>query len=165
MLDLLKVQVWISFQKQRAGAAAGAAPQGQSFYVLLLQTNAARQRFWQPVTGSVEPGESILAAAVREVREETGLALRHEPRALGHPVGFISNRGAAVQEQAWSVRLHHPSGGGGECPLDSEGLPQVFLDGVEHEKYAWLLPEEALKRVFYPSNRAILELLIQHRPY
>ncbi len=31
---------------------------------------------WQPVTGRIERGESALAAAVREVREETGLSPR-----------------------------------------------------------------------------------------
>ena len=39
--------------------------------VLLLQTTTLRGSFWQNVTGSVEPGETTLAAAARELYEET----------------------------------------------------------------------------------------------
>ena len=31
--------------------------------------------FWQPITGGIEPGEGAPAAAVREVREETGICI------------------------------------------------------------------------------------------
>lgn len=43
--------------------------------VLLLRRSPERSLpgVWQPVTGGIERGESALAAAVREVREETGL--------------------------------------------------------------------------------------------
>lgn len=41
--------------------------------VLLLE-RAAHPGFWQSVTGSLEAGEHPVAAAVREVAEETGIA-------------------------------------------------------------------------------------------
>lgn len=40
--------------------------------VLLLE-RAAHPGYWQSVTGSIEAGESLLQAAVREVGEETGI--------------------------------------------------------------------------------------------
>lgn len=40
--------------------------------VLLLE-RADKRGFWQSVTGSLESGETIQDAAIREVREETGL--------------------------------------------------------------------------------------------
>lgn len=43
--------------------------------ILLLRRAPTRifPGFWQPVTGGIEPGERVPAAALREVREETGL--------------------------------------------------------------------------------------------
>lgn len=40
---------------------------------ILLIERAKHPGFWQSVTGSVEPGESLLDAARREVAEETGI--------------------------------------------------------------------------------------------
>ncbi|GBC81930.1 Octanoyltransferase [bacterium HR10] len=45
---------------------------------LLLKRVEHEGGFWQPVTGLVEPGESPIQAALREVREETGLELTGE---------------------------------------------------------------------------------------
>lgn len=45
---------------------------------LLLKRVEHEGGFWQPVTGLIEPGESPTQAAIREVREETGLDLMHE---------------------------------------------------------------------------------------
>lgn len=41
---------------------------------ILLLERAAHPGYWQSVTGSLEGAESPAAAAVREVREETGIA-------------------------------------------------------------------------------------------
>jgi 8-oxo-dGTP pyrophosphatase MutT (NUDIX family) len=41
--------------------------------VLVLQRNEAKGGFWQPVTGGVNRGETVLDAAARELHEETGV--------------------------------------------------------------------------------------------
>ena len=57
--------------------------------VLLLKRRAERGGFWQILTGRIEPGESPLQTAGREVHEETGFSPRlDEIRELGYAHGF-----------------------------------------------------------------------------
>ena len=53
-------------------------PLARRWQVLALRRapGVRRARSWEVVHGSVEPGEKPVAAALREVREETGLAVR-----------------------------------------------------------------------------------------
>src|ERR1041385_1167562 len=52
---------------------------GKRFEILLLRRAPHRSLagVWQPVTGGIEQGETAVAAAVREVLEETGLTPIH----------------------------------------------------------------------------------------
>lgn len=65
--------------------------------LLLLRSGTPGEPWWFTCGGGIEPGESAVQAAVREVREETGLAL--DPAALG-PV--VHRRRVAF---AWGGRL------------------------------------------------------------
>ena len=53
------------------------AEDGKGREILLLE-RANHPGYWQSVTGSLEAGETPLAAACREVREETGLIVQAE---------------------------------------------------------------------------------------
>ena len=89
--------------------------------VLAMQRAAdaeAAPGLWEAVSGRVEPGEEPLAAAEREVREETGLHVRLDPRPLtayraerlGQPMLVIVYRAdwlagevrASREHDAWS---------------------------------------------------------------
>lgn len=124
--------------------------------VLLLE-RIAPPGWWQSVTGSVEPGESPWQAAVRELREETGLA------ADGLVDLGVSERFEIAP--AWRHKF---------APGVTENLEHAFaielaapvevrLDASEHLRAEWLLLAEALRRATSHTNRAVIELLCQQR--
>jgi 8-oxo-dGTP pyrophosphatase MutT (NUDIX family) len=55
---------------------------------LLLLESRRRQGLWEPVNGAVEEGESLLEAALREVREEAGPDVRVRPLGVVHASTF-----------------------------------------------------------------------------
>ncbi len=131
--DKLKVQVWIHCVGR----------------VLLLKTIPERGEFWQPVTGSVEPGESLAEAALREAREETGLAFVAAPLPLDYDFRFRSRFGH-VQEHSFSL----------EAPSAGARLPGVTIDPKEHLEFQWVRPDDALRWLKFESNRKALEILM-----
>jgi ADP-ribose pyrophosphatase YjhB (NUDIX family) len=55
---------------------------------LLLLESQRRQGLWEPVNGAVEDGETLLEAALREVREEAGPEVRVRPLGIVHASTF-----------------------------------------------------------------------------
>lgn len=119
--------------------------------VLLLRRREPAD-FWQSVTGSLEWREAPLAAARREVREETGLdAAALEDCRASHRFEIYEiwrhRYAAGVTENREHVfRLAVPA----PCP--------VRLDQSEHAEYLWLPRAAAARRASSPTNRkAILD--------
>jgi len=136
-----KVQVWI-YRKKPDGSPD---IETGSYEVLLLRTIAKRGSFWQPVTGSVEKGETVAAAALREAREETGLAFAHEIESLDKSFVFESPR-KEIEEHGFALRA--PDGGA------------IKMDPREHDDHQWVTPEAALKLVYFSSNADMLRILM-----
>jgi dATP pyrophosphohydrolase len=115
--------------------------------VLLLE-RAAQPGFWQSVTGSREPDDpDLLATARRELVEETGLT-----------VGVLTDWRLTNRYEIW------PQWRARYAPDVTHNTEHVFgfqvpeitmatLDPAEHTRQVWLPWQEAMKKVFSPTNR------------
>ncbi|MAT65704.1 MAG: dihydroneopterin triphosphate diphosphatase [Gammaproteobacteria bacterium] len=112
--------------------------------------------FWQSVTGSLEWGESAAAAALRELREETGLA-----------------PGAALCDCRLQSRFPIlPPWRERYAPEVSENREYVFavcyatpppirLNPAEHRAWCWLPAAEAAVRAGSVTNRDAIRRLLR----
>lgn len=119
--------------------------------VLLLE-RADRQGFWQSVTGSLEMGEIPFQAALREVKEETGIVLTSSQLYDWHyqTVYEIYEHwryryatGVTHNTEHWFSALISQS-------------DRIKLAENEHVAFEWLPAKEASEKVFSPSNRDII---------
>jgi lipoyl(octanoyl) transferase len=120
--------------------------------VLLLHRRAERGNFWQPITGSIEDGESPLATARREIEEETGAT--SDPSPLGLTQSFM------IDSAYLASRYPSPiiaSEIGFTAPLDS--LQPIQLDDAEHDHYGWFTFPEAYERIQWTDDREALEIV------
>lgn len=124
----------------------------------LLLERADRAGFWQSVTGSLEAGESPAQAALREVYEETGIALKRE--------NLRDWQYSTVYEIYPHWRHRYPAGVTHNTEhLFSAQIPRgtpVRLS--EHTASLWLPAEKAAEKAFSPSNRDALLRFIYSEP-
>ena len=115
---------------------------------VLLIERAANPGFWQSVTGSREPDDPDLeATARRELLEETGLS-----------VGTLTDWRLENRYEIW------PQWRARYAPDVTHNTEHVFgfrvpevtvatLDPGEHTAQIWLPWQQAMEKVFSPSNR------------
>ena len=122
---------------------------------VLLVERADHPGFWQSVTGSQDPGETLVQTAVREVGEETGIDAAHHALADWQ----VSN----VYE-IYAIWRHRYAPGVTHNTEHVFGLrvPQrleVTLAPREHLHFRWLPWQEAAQEVFSWSNRQAILML------
>jgi dATP pyrophosphohydrolase len=125
--------------------------------VLLLE-RADYPGYWQSVTGSQEPGETLEETAVRELREETGI----DAGAFG---GVVDWQQQNVYEIFPRWRHRYPLGTTHNTEhvfaLEVPEPVAVTLNPREHLGHLWLPWNEAAAKCFSWSNRAAIEELPQ----
>ena len=133
------VAVWIYRRTDHA--------QPSRIELLLLRRSAGRPLagLWQCVTGRIEPGERVTAAAVRELAEETGFGAG-AIEAL-YDLDLVSqfhwpDADAVLSEVAFAARVR----AGAEPVLSSE-----------HDDLRWVDPAEAVRASVWPSYREAID--------
>lgn len=119
----------------------------------LMMERADRTGFWQSVTGSLEQGETPFAAALREVREETGIVLQEHQ---------LNDWQCNTLYEIFPHWRHRYAGGVTHnrehwfsAKIETACVPQLS----EHTAYRWLTLQEAAQIAFSPSNaQALLRL-------
>jgi 8-oxo-dGTP pyrophosphatase MutT (NUDIX family) len=107
-------------------------------------------KYWDYPKGHIEEGEDERAAAIRELKEETGISdvdlmddFRHEIVYFFRPPGRGLVRKTVVfflgEVEAKDVTISH-----------------------EHVGYEWLKGEEALARVKYPTAKQVMRAALDH---
>jgi 8-oxo-dGTP pyrophosphatase MutT (NUDIX family) len=131
-----KAQVWVCFRE------------GAEYFFLLLKTNAERGLFWQPVTGGVEPDESVELAALRECREETGLQPKTALRAVAEPFEFTGRYGDFI-EYPFLIEV------------SAQDRQKVKLDPREHVEFQWCTAQKAFEQLKFESNARVLREILK----
>jgi len=125
--------------------------------VLLLE-RADRPGFWQSVTGSQDPGETLRQTAVREVGEETGL----DADAFALTDWKLQNEYEIYPEWRWRYAPGVTRNTEHVFSLRLPGPMDVRLAPREHLGYVWLPHDQAADKVFSWSNAKVLKDLPQH---
>jgi len=123
------------------------APDPAGWGVLTLQRaqDTRCPTAWETVHGRIEPGESPEQAAVREVREETGLEVLRLYNVIVQP--FYLHKLATVELAVVFAAFVNRA--------DDISL------GEEHMRYEWLSPDAALERFVWPRERQALRDVLQ----
>lgn len=127
--------------------AAGGVPwRYDGDQLLLAVVHRPRYDDWSFPKGKLEAGESVLQAAVREVREETGLQFR-----VGRRLSRVTYRAGDADKVVdyWSM------------PAESAGIWTYANDEVDG--LDWLSPEDAVRRLSYDDDAGLVADL-QSRP-
>ena len=118
------------------------SPRADGWRILTLQRahDTRCPTAWETVHGRIESGEEPEQAAVREVREETGLEVQRLYNVCVQP--FYLHRTHTVELAVVFAAFVVPDA-------------DIRL-GEEHTRAKWLVPERALERFVWPRERAAL---------
>jgi dATP pyrophosphohydrolase len=122
--------------------------------VLLLE-RADHPGYWQSVTGSCDPGESLKQTALREVAEETGLDAARYNFSDWNVENVFEIYAEWRHRYAPGVTHNTEHVFGLEVPQ----LVPVRLAPREHLNFVWLPWQEAAAKVFSWTNVAAIERL------
>ena len=132
--------------------SADAATPGGDLEILLLRRSPGRilPGLWQCVSGRLEPGETVPAGALRELREETGIG--PEQIAGFYDLDQVNqfhepSVGAVLTGVIFAVRI-------------APAVPPIL--SYEHDAMRWVSPPEALELAVWPAYRESIHRIVEN---
>ncbi|HJV30421.1 MAG TPA: NUDIX domain-containing protein [Gaiellaceae bacterium] len=125
--------------------------------VLLVHRSPEQGGYWHVVAGGVEPGETAVEAAERELREETGLAAR-----LTTGIEVTEYVSTLTKQPAGRRDLHDPSVVAVDVTCFRAAAPDDWEPTLdwEHDGHRWCNSGEAAGTLRWPGTaRALRKLL------
>lgn len=119
-----------------------------SFKVLILKRTPERSGYWQPVCGSVENGEELKGAVIREIFEETGITDIKSIIDLNYTFTYSETKNCELmdmQDFCFAVEI--------------SSISDIELSD-EHEEYKWCSYSEVKEYLKWEHNLIALEKLI-----
>jgi dihydroneopterin triphosphate diphosphatase len=118
---------------------------------LLLKRTAKRGGFWQPVTGGVEDGETILEALKREISEETNISKFIQILEKVHT--FELESGSILRVKSKNKIKEYVYG------IEVSADQKVNICSEEHTEFKWCSYAEALELLRWDTNKTALKKL------
>ncbi len=110
---------------------------------LLLKRQKERGGFWQPITGGLEEGESLLYAARREVWEETGILKVKNSYDMKYSFSFMA-KDKVITEHVFAFEVYDK---------------KIVIEEREHSNFGWFEFDDAVKLLKWDTNISSLTKL------
>ena len=125
--------------RERSAGAVVFTEKGETVRYLLLHYPAGH---WDFPKGHVEDGESDVEAALREVKEETGLDVEII-FGFREVIDYVYSKGNVMSHKTVVFFL-------------ARAETDIVRLSSEHTGYAWLPYREAMRRITYENSRKVL---------
>ena len=118
--------------------------------LLVALVHRVKYQDWTFPKGKVDPGETLAEAAVREIKEETGLKIK-----LGVPLETITyalDKSKNKVVHYWAARVS-----------DKSLASSKFTPNEEISEVVWITAEQAFSRLSYQHDRDLLQEVLELR--